>query len=55
MWVKNQRNSWHGVDYPYHSTLDIAEYYQRYAECLLAVDESLGRVFDELKARVPTK
>jgi N-acetylglucosamine-6-sulfatase len=51
MWVKNQRNSWHGVDFPYHSTLDIAEYYQRYAETLLAVDESIGRVFDELKAR----
>ncbi len=51
MWVKNQRNSWHGVDYPYHSTLDIAEYYQRYAESLLAVDESIGRVFDALKER----
>ena len=44
MWVRNQRNSWHGVDFPYHSTLDIAEYYRRYAETLLAVDESLGRI-----------
>ena len=51
MWVQNQRNSWHGVEYPYHSTLDIAEYYQRYAETLLAVDESVGRVLDELKRR----
>ena len=50
-WVKNQRNSWHGVDYPYHSTLDIADYYKRYAETLMAVDESIGRVFDALKAR----
>lgn len=50
-WVKNQRNSWHGVDYPYHSTLDIADYYKRYAETLMAVDESIGRVFDELKTR----
>jgi len=49
--VKNQRNSWHGVDYPYHSTLDIAEYYKRYAETLMAVDESVGRVLDELKKR----
>ena len=24
MWVRNQRNSWHGVDFPYHSALDIA-------------------------------
>jgi len=51
MWVQNQRNSWHGVDYPYHSTLDIAEYYKRYAETLMAVDESIGRVMDELKKR----
>jgi|SRR5579883_830366 len=51
MWVQNQRNSWHGVDYPYHSDLSIAEYYQRYAETLLAVDESAGRVLDELRKR----
>ena len=44
MWVRNQRNSWHGVDFPYHSDLDIAQYYRRYAETLLAVDESLGRI-----------
>jgi len=23
MWLQNQRNSWHGVEYPYHSNLDI--------------------------------
>jgi N-acetylglucosamine-6-sulfatase len=51
MWVQNQRNSWHGVEYPYHSDLDIAEYYKRYCETLMAVDESVGRVFDELKSR----
>jgi N-acetylglucosamine-6-sulfatase len=50
-WVQNQRNSWHGVDYPYHSTLDIADYYKRYAETLMAVDESVGRVLDELQKR----
>ena len=51
MWVKNQRNSWHGVDFPYHSDLDIAEYYRRYAETLLAVDDSVGRVVDLLRER----
>jgi N-acetylglucosamine-6-sulfatase len=51
MWVQNQRNSWHGVDYPYHSTLDIEQYYRRYAETLMAVDESAGRVFDQLRTR----
>ncbi len=48
-WVQNQRNSWHGVDYPYHSTLDIAEYYRRYAETLCGVDDSVGRVNAWLK------
>lgn len=51
MWVQNQRNSWHGVEFPYHSDLDIAEYYQRYAESLCAVDDSLGRVMDALQKR----
>ncbi len=50
LWVQNQRNSWHGVDFPYHSTLDVGEYYKRYCETLLAVDDSIGRVFDALEA-----
>ena len=50
-WVQDQRNSWHGVEYPYHSDLDIAEYYKRYAETLLAVDESAGRVLEALRQR----
>lgn len=50
-WVQDQRNSWHGVDFAYHSRLDVREYYQRYCEALLAVDESIGRVFDALKQR----
>ncbi|MBL8774211.1 MAG: sulfatase [Phenylobacterium sp.] len=50
-WVQDQRNSWHGVDFPYHSRLDIAEYYRRYAETLLAVDESAGRLMDHLERR----
>jgi N-acetylglucosamine-6-sulfatase len=51
MWVQNQRNSWHGVDFPYHSTLDISEYYKRYAETLLGVDDSVGRVLEALRKR----
>jgi N-acetylglucosamine-6-sulfatase len=52
MWVYNQRNSWHGVDYPFHHTREdeggIQRLYQRYTEALLAVDESVGRVMDYL-------
>jgi N-acetylglucosamine-6-sulfatase len=51
MWVQNQRNSWHGVEFPYHSDLDIEEYYKRYAETLLGVDESTGRVLEALRKR----
>jgi N-acetylglucosamine-6-sulfatase len=51
MWVQNQRNSWHGVDFPYHSDLNIGEYYQRYAETLMGVDESIGRVLKALRDR----
>jgi N-acetylglucosamine-6-sulfatase len=51
MWVQNQRNSWHGVEFPYHSDLSLAEYYKRYAETLCAVDDSVGRVLDALRKR----
>jgi N-acetylglucosamine-6-sulfatase len=47
-WVRDQRNSWHGVDFPYHSTLDVGHFFKRYAETLMGVDESVGRVLDYL-------
>ncbi|MBY0585627.1 sulfatase [bacterium] len=46
MWVKNQRNSWHGIEYPYHSKLDFADYYRTYCRTLQAVDESVGQLLD---------
>jgi N-acetylglucosamine-6-sulfatase len=51
MWVRNQRNSWHGVDFPYYSKLSIPNYYKQYAETLLSVDDSTGRVLDALRKR----
>jgi len=52
MWVQNQRNSWHGIDFPYHDDkLSIGDYYKRYAETLLAVDDSLGRILEALDKR----
>jgi N-acetylglucosamine-6-sulfatase len=51
MWVENQRNSWHGVDFAYHGNLDIADYYKRYMETLLAVDEGIARIMDLLEQR----
>lgn len=51
MWVENQRNSWHGVDFAYHANLDIGDYYKRYMETFLSVDEGIGRIFAHLEER----
>ena len=49
MWVHNQRNSWHGVDFPYHSELSIEDYIKEYYAALSAVDDSVGRLVTWLK------
>jgi arylsulfatase A-like enzyme len=49
IWVQNQRNSWHGVDFPYHTDRDIREYFREYYRTLSPVDDSLGRVIDYLR------
>jgi N-acetylglucosamine-6-sulfatase len=48
-WLRDQRNSWHGVDFPYHSELNIERYYKRYCEALRSVDDSIGRVLAQLR------
>lgn len=47
-WMRDQRNSWHGIDFPYHSDLDIGRYYRAYCETLRALDDSVGRVLEWL-------
>lgn len=51
MWVQNQRNSYHGAEFYGHSPTKLDEQYKRYAETLLGVDESVGRVLDTLRKR----
>ena len=52
VWLKNQRNSRHGVDFAYNlNDFDLNAYYRRYCEALLAVDENLGRVLRFLEDR----
>lgn len=48
-WVRDQRNSWHGIDFSYHSDKGLDELYRRYCESILAVDDSVGRVVEQLK------
>ena len=51
MWVQNQRNSWHGVDFMYHSSQAIADYSARYYATLSSVDDGIGRLVAALRAR----
>jgi arylsulfatase A-like enzyme len=44
LWVRNQRNSWHGDEFPYHSDLPLKEFKRQYHRALSAVDDSLGRL-----------
>jgi N-acetylglucosamine-6-sulfatase len=48
-WVKEQRNSWHGVDYMYHGRMDFDTFYKRYCETLLSIDESIGSLMQCLE------
>lgn len=50
-WVKNQRESWHGVDYMYHGKMNFEQFYKRYTESLLAVDESIASVIAALEEK----
>lgn len=49
-WVSEQRYGWHGVDYMYHGELGISfdDFYRRYCETLLALDEGIGSVLNTL-------
>ncbi len=52
MWVRNQRNSRHGVDFGYNLAEFSPEvYYRRYCESILAVDDSVGRLQQHLRER----
>jgi len=45
-WLKRQRTSWHGADRDYsiqhYGSFD--RFFQLYSECMLAVDESIGKI-----------
>ncbi|MGE0667233.1 MAG: sulfatase [Sphingomonadales bacterium] len=49
MWVRNERNSWHGVDFPYHTDASIKEMIRDYYRTLTPVDDSVGRILKYLK------
>jgi arylsulfatase A-like enzyme len=47
-WQKMQRESWHGVDHMYHGAINFDDFYRRYCETLLGVDESIGKLLQYL-------
>lgn len=47
-WVKEQRHSWHGVDYMYHGAISFNDFYKKYCETLLGVDESVQALLNYL-------
>jgi N-acetylglucosamine-6-sulfatase len=50
-WVKQQRESWHGVDYMYHGRIPFEEFFHNYTETLMGIDDSVGEVLDFLDDR----
>lgn len=48
-WLLDQRNSWHGMDFPLHSGNNVEAFYKRYCEALRSVDDSIGAVLNQLK------
>ena len=48
-WVKEQRFSWHGVDYMYNGEMDFETFYYNYCETLSGIDESIGAIIRYLK------
>jgi len=48
-WVKNQRESWHGVEYCYFGRKSFEEEYRKYCETITSLDESIGNLLKFLK------
>ncbi len=48
-WLLDQRNSWHGMDFPLHTGNRVESFYRSYCEALRSVDDSIGAVMDQLK------
>jgi arylsulfatase A-like enzyme len=50
LWVQNQRNTWHGIDFFYNADVPMTEYLKYYYGTLSGIDDSLGRIMAYLRA-----
>ncbi|MEM0969134.1 MAG: sulfatase, partial [Verrucomicrobiota bacterium] len=48
-WLLDQRNSWHGMDFPLHTGNSAEDLIRDYCEALRSVDDSIGSVMEQLK------
>ena len=48
-WLLDQRNSWHGIDFPLHTGNSVEVFYKSYCEALRSVDDSIGVVTEQLQ------
>jgi N-acetylglucosamine-6-sulfatase len=48
-WLLDQRNSWHGMDFPLHTENSVGSLCKSYCEALRSVDDSIGAVMKQLK------
>ncbi len=48
-WLLDQRNSWHGMDFPLHTSASVESFCKSYCEALRSVDDSIGAVMKQLK------
>lgn len=49
LWVQNQRNTWHGIDFFYNADVPMTEYLKYYYATLSGIDDSLGRIMAYLR------
>ena len=55
LWVRNQRNSFHGIEFPYHDPdTDLLAIQRNYHRTMSAVDDSVGRILGWLDERGET-
>jgi N-acetylglucosamine-6-sulfatase len=50
-WLRQQRDSWHGVDGMYNHQVSFDDVYRGCARTLMSLDDSIGAVQDELEAQ----
>ncbi|MCX6622045.1 MAG: sulfatase [Acidobacteria bacterium] len=50
-WVRQQRQSWHGVDGMYNNGTTFEKFYRDYCRTLMGIDDSVGRIVEDLERR----